>query len=293
MARKPRIHLPGGFYHVILRGNNRQNIFLSDNDRLFWESLIAKGVEKYDHRIHAYCWMTNHVHLAVQAGSRPLGNFVSFFASNYARRFNIRHNKSGHLFERRHREILVQQDRHLMELVRYIHFNPVRANMVERPSQYRWSSHRGYLAKQGVPWLTRDQVLQYFGHTAGAARSRYRAFMRDAQPDFLTLAFRNGSNSDCRVLGEDEWLARVLNQEPLDIQKESLDSLITRYCQERAITEADLRSRSNTRVLARIRAEIARDAVEKRIATISEVAKRFNRSQPSLSRSVSRLLQSA
>jgi putative transposase len=103
MARKPRIHVAGGFYHVILRGNARQNIFLDKDDRDIWQSIVRRTLKNYDHRLHAFCWMTNHLHMAMQAGIEPLGKAMSFLASQYARRFNLRHHCSGHLFERRYR----------------------------------------------------------------------------------------------------------------------------------------------------------------------------------------------
>ena len=108
MPRKPRIHLPGGFYHIILRGNARQDIYFDSADRIAWQALLEKGLDRYEHRVHAYCWMTNHVHMALQAGAEPLARFMTYLASNYARRINCRKRRSGHLFERRYRAILVQ-----------------------------------------------------------------------------------------------------------------------------------------------------------------------------------------
>ena len=99
MPRKPRIHLPGGFYHVILRGNGRQAIFFDSTDRQTWEDLLQASLHRYGHRLHAYCWMTNHIHMAVQAGTEPLALFMSHLASRYARYLN-RANGAGHRFVR-------------------------------------------------------------------------------------------------------------------------------------------------------------------------------------------------
>ena len=99
MGRKPRVHVSGGFYHVLLRGNSRQNIFLEHADRDIWQSVVRRVFTGQEHRLHAFCWMTNHVHMAVQAGSQPLANAMSFLASQYARRFNLRHQRTGHLFD--------------------------------------------------------------------------------------------------------------------------------------------------------------------------------------------------
>jgi REP element-mobilizing transposase RayT len=146
--------VPGGLYHVILRGNGRQTIFFDADDRRRWESLIEEGVSRYAHRIHAYCWMTNHVHLAIQCHDIPLSKFMGFVASRYARSTNKKINRSGHLFERRHRAILVQADSYLKELIRYIHQNPLRAGMVDDLTDYQWSSHLAYLQGKQPNWLT-------------------------------------------------------------------------------------------------------------------------------------------
>jgi REP element-mobilizing transposase RayT len=146
--------VPGGLYHVILRGNGRQTIFFDADDRQRWESLIEEGVSRYAHRIHAYCWMTNHVHLAIQCHDIPLAKLMGFVASQYARSTNKKINRSGHLFERRHRAILVQADSYLKELIRYIHQNPLRAGMVDDLTDYQWSSHLAYLQGKQPNWLT-------------------------------------------------------------------------------------------------------------------------------------------
>jgi len=102
MARKPRIRVYGGFYHVILRGDGRQNIFFAATDRNKWQDILQKGLSRYGRRIHAYCWMTNHIHMAVQVGSQPLANCMGYIASSYARFINRVNCRPGHLFKRRY-----------------------------------------------------------------------------------------------------------------------------------------------------------------------------------------------
>ena len=293
MPRKPRIHVPGGFYHVILRGNARQNIFFSARDRQFWESLLETALARHDHRLHAYCWMTNHVHMAVQGGTEPLAKFMSFLASNYARTCNRQRLRSGHLFERRYQAILVQQNNYLLELVRYIHLNPVRANMVETPSDYQWSSHNAYLGINCPNWLTVTTVLNMFATRIGEARRRYASFMHDKPPCSMLDLLRRGNESNDQVLGDDHWLEII--ERKLDNQrigrhtKTSLDDLIRQACDTHSTTEYELAGPSRKRALARIRAQIALDATEQGIASISEVARRLGRTQPTLSRATQKL----
>ncbi|MGH8453560.1 MAG: transposase [Nevskiales bacterium] len=90
MPRKPRLHVPGAVYHVILRGSGRQRIFCGDEDRHFFSDLVGAGIPRYGHRIHAYCWMSNHVHLAIQVAEAPLARIVQHLAARYARYHNAR-----------------------------------------------------------------------------------------------------------------------------------------------------------------------------------------------------------
>ncbi len=136
MARKPRLHIPGGLSHVMLRGNGGQDIFFSDNDRFYFQSLVEEGVKRFEHRIHAYCWMRNHVHLAIQVGEIPLSKIIQNLSFRYTRYINKKKSQIGHLFQGRYKAILIDADSYLLELVRYIHLNPVRAKLVTNPADY-------------------------------------------------------------------------------------------------------------------------------------------------------------
>ena len=292
MPRKPRIHVPGGFYHVILRGNGRQAIFFDSSDRQTWEDLLQASLHRYEHRLHAYCWMTNHIHMAVQAGTEPLARFMSHLASRYARYLNRKLRRPGHLFERRYRAILVQADSYLQELVRYIHLNPVRARMVDDLADYVWSSHHAYLGKTCPSWLTRDYLWQQFGSNEQQARTRYREFLNQLPSGATLAALRQGTATDDRLIGDDAWTQNVLNQ-ALAAQATqpapTLDELIIEVCQRHQVSEAMLASRCRSRKHATIRAEIALQATEQNIATLSEIARRFGRAHSGLSRTLNRL----
>jgi REP element-mobilizing transposase RayT len=151
MARKPRLHVPGGLYHVILRGNARQNIFFTAEDRARFYELIEEVVVRFGYRVHAFCLMTNHLHLALQAGEQSLSAGMQNLAFRYTRHINARRKRAGHLFEGRFKAFLVDRDRYGLALVRYIHLNPVRARMVRQPSAYGYSSHRAYLGDNAPP----------------------------------------------------------------------------------------------------------------------------------------------
>jgi putative transposase len=133
MPRPPRIHVPGAFYHVTLRGNHRQAIFFTAQDRHTLSALIEEVLERFGARLHAYCYMTNHIHALIQVGEAPLGRLMLRIAGRYARLTQKGLHTTGHLFEKRYYPVLVDADEYLLELLRYIHLNPVRARMVDSP----------------------------------------------------------------------------------------------------------------------------------------------------------------
>ena len=289
MPRKPRIHLPGGFYHVILRGNGRQDIFFASTDRDKWQAILKKGLNRYGHRVHAYCWMTNHIHMAMQAGNQPLANFMRYVASSYARFINRINHRPGHLFERRYRAILINSDEYLLELIRYIHLNPVRARMVEQPGNYCWSSHTAYGGGERPVWLTIDRILQMFAITGNTAHRRYIEYMLQEPQEGTTALLRQGRPGDDRILGNDDWAEGVLAAADGHVPERTLEQLIDEVCRQHGVHEAALAESSRCRKLARIRTEIALTASEQGIATITEVARRFSRAHSGLVRSVNRL----
>lgn len=273
-----------------MRGNSRQTIFFEDDDYFRWQQLIHDGIERYRHRIHAYCWMPNHIHMAVQAGSAPLGQFMRFVASGFARIMNKKRDRTGHFFERRHRSILVQESEYLRELVRYIHLNPVRAGLVSAPADYPWSSHHAYLGRPCPEWLISDRVLGMFSATILSARRRYFIFMSETKSDTMVQQLRHGDKEDDRIIGDDDWRHAVLDDVEIRQTRDTLDTLISRLCDENGISEDALTSTSRARKYAMVRAEITLLATEQGVATVTEIARRFGRSQPTLSRSV-RLLR--
>lgn len=148
MSRKPRIHAESAVYHVILRGNARQEIFSDDRDQFRFYDILHKSYERFRYRIVSFCLMSNHIHLAVQVGEVPLSRIIQNVAQRYTQWFNWRHQKCGHLFQGRYKAIMVDADSYLSELAAYLHLNPVRARIVQRPEQYLWSSQRVYLGKE-------------------------------------------------------------------------------------------------------------------------------------------------
>ena len=145
MARRPRLFAPGVLYHVIVRGNQRQKTFTSASDYQAYLERLAKYRKQYGYTVYAFCLMSNHVHLLVHSSATPLAKFMQGLQQSYTQYFNRRHKKSGHLFEGRYKAIVCQEDPYLLELIRYIHLNPLRAGLaktMEKLDDYPWKLNR-------------------------------------------------------------------------------------------------------------------------------------------------------
>lgn len=288
MPRSLRLHVPGAFYHVTLRGNHRQNIFFSAADRGLLDSITAEVLGRFGARLHAYCWMTNHVHLLIQNGDTPLGQLMMRIAGRYAHTVQRRVHTTGHLFEKRYHPILVDADEYLLELLRYIHLNPVRAHMVKHPSDYPWSSHRTYIGAIVQPWVTSDFALRLFHPQRHLAVAAYARFVEAPLPESLRSPFEACNPNDPRILGSDDFAAKLLGTAWKPKSRKALADLITEACQHFSVTEAALQSPSAQRHLTRARAWIAHEAITLRAASLSAVARHFNRTEAALRHSVKR-----
>jgi REP-associated tyrosine transposase len=177
MARKPRLEVEGGLYHILTRGNNRQRIFGDNNDYQKMLRLLEVQKAKLGFFLYAYCLMPNHVHLLVERRKVGIGQVMHRLLTGYSQYHNKRYGRVGHLFQSRYKGILCQSDQYLAELVRYIHLNPVRAKIVRAPEAYPYSSHRAYIGSE-EPWLVDiEPVLRHFGGTKKLARERFGLFV--------------------------------------------------------------------------------------------------------------------
>ncbi len=186
MARPLRLQVPGGIYHVVARGNARQDIFLDDDDRGRFLATLRTIVERLDVMVHAYCLMGNHYHLLLETPDGNLSLALRQLNGVYAQGFNRRHDRVGHLFQGRFGSSLVERDTYLLEVSRYIVLNPVRAEIVASPSDWRWSSYRAHTGRATPPpFLSVDWLLEQFHATdRRCAQETYREFVR--------LGMRNG-----------------------------------------------------------------------------------------------------
>jgi len=208
MARPLRLEFPGALWHVTARGNAREAVFLDDGDRQGFLDLVGKVAGTYQWRLHAWVIMGNHYHLVVETPEPTLSRGMRQINGVYTQRFNARHGRVGHLFQGRFKAVLVERQSHLLELVRYVVLNPVRAGLAERASAYRWSSYRATAGLEPPPsWLDVSWLLSNFDETSPRrAERRWVAFVAEGTAG----AYRPWAQVVGQLyLGTDEFVADV------------------------------------------------------------------------------------
>jgi putative transposase len=243
-------------------------------------------IERFTARLHAYCWMTNHVHMLIQVGDAPLGRLMLRIAGRYARRVQAQLRTTGHLFEKRYYPVIVEAEEYLLELLRYIHLNPVRARMVQHPSDYLWSSHHAYRGQASLPWITTDFALRLFHPEREKAMLAYRRFIEADVSSPGPSPLEQCNPNDRRILGSDEFAAKPLGEAWRPKSRKELSTIISEACERFAVTEQALISPGTQRQLTKARAWIAHQAITLRIASLAAVARRFNRTEGALRQSV-------
>jgi putative transposase len=162
MSRPYRLQSENCFYHITSRGDDRKKIFVNERDHEKFLEYILLAKAKYKFRVYAYCLMSNHYHLLLETPHPNISKIMHYINGSYTTYYNIKRGRSGHVFQGRFKSLVVDKDSYFLELSRYIHLNPVKAKIVEKPEQYRWSSYLGYLGRKD-PVLDQDCIKQYLG----------------------------------------------------------------------------------------------------------------------------------
>jgi REP element-mobilizing transposase RayT len=207
MARPLRLDFAGALHHVTSRGNERRPIFRSNRDREAFLQLLAEAVKRFGWRVTAWVLMTNHFHLVIQTPEANLSRGMQWLNGTYADWFNRRHERSGHLFQGRFKSFIIEAETYSAEVLRYVVLNPVRAKMVARPEEYRWSSYRATAGLEAAPaWLDLERVYAHFNHDYCAAQAMYTEYVlaRVDSSERLWDQVINGI-----YLGGDEWAKQM------------------------------------------------------------------------------------
>jgi putative transposase len=213
MSRQAGIDAPCALHHVIARGIERRDIFEDDDDRHLFVQRLSSLLDSTSTSCLAWSLIPNHFHLLIRTSDVKLATFMRRLLTGYAVIFNLRHNRSGHLFQNRYKSIICQEDEYLLELVRYIHLNPVRAGIVsglEKLDRYPWCGHAILMGKQEMKGQDTKSVLRLFGTAVPKARRGYKAFVADGisqgrRNDLVGRLPEVGS----RILGDEEFAEEI------------------------------------------------------------------------------------
>ena len=281
MPRHPRIHATGLLYHVMARGNNGQKIFLRDNDyRVFLEALA--GVRRrYPFYLYAYVLMSNHFHLLIEVIDAPTARVMQSLLTGYVRRFNAVHRHRGHLFQGRYKSIVCDRESYLLELVRYIHLNPVRAGLVKRPGDWPWSGHGEYLRRDIRGLIDPGPVLADL-HSS----ERYEKFVREGVKETYRAEWHPGDHAP--FLGSERFVKKLSRQKSpaLMARRMSLTELLKSVARQGGVEPQALRQRGRTASVVEWRDRFICQAIEEQGYRAIEVAQYLSCHPSNISRAV-------
>lgn len=304
MPRLARLDAPGVLHHVMGRGIQRNNIFFNNKDRNDFLDRLSLLVEKNAIDVYAWTLMPNHFHLLLKTKNRPLSSSMKKLLTGYVVNFNRRHKRYGHLFQNRYKSIVCQEDAYLMELVRYIHLNLLRAGIVKDMTGLNrspWSGHSALLGNKKREWQNTEYVLSYFG-SKKVCKKNYYNYVKDGilagnRPELVggglirsmggwseVLAMRARKEKhafDSRVLGDSEFVQEIrsglddLVKKNLRIsgQKIDLEELCKRACKKEGVSLGELISGSRRHVVIKTRRIVSWLAVRELGYSGAEVAR--------------------
>jgi REP-associated tyrosine transposase len=304
MVRRLRIQYADAIYHVMARGNGRQDIVGDDADRQRLIAGLEKAVLRSGWVLYAFVLMTNHLHLVLKTPRANLAKGMQVFLSGYANWWGRRHRFGGHLFQGRYRTELVEDETYLWVLTRYVHLNPVRAGIVQRPEQWPWSSYRGYADRRHrFDWVAHEQLLAAWSGEFGRtdALASYRRFVaagiNDPPPAPWTEARHNW------ILGSDRFVDRlrvvVQGHAPRDLRREErvlrgvdLERVVQTVCRHYGVDRSELACRGSRGSARAALAYLARQHTEVTLAELVPVLGLSRpESVPNLTKKFSGLLQ--
>ncbi len=290
MARKPRLHFPGAVYHVVLHGNGNQQVFFDAIDRTRFLLLIQEGIEKFGHKVHAYSLLQNCLRLVIEVDEVPLSRIMQQLGFRYTRWFNDWHQHMGHLFQGRYKAILINPEEYLLDLVRDIHLAAVRAGIETDPMRYAWSSHRAYCGREKVLWLTGERTFLQIEETGIRALMKFHTYVNEGLEGAAGTDFNCGSESDPRVLGDEEFVRGVMKLARQKYQPKTNPEKVFNIVLERyQVTEDELAAPGKNRHCAEGRAYLAWLYMETGCDTLTALGERLGRDVSSLSSAVRRL----
>lgn len=296
MARRRRITYEGALYHVISRGNQKQPIFFDDEDYREYLIRLHAYKRRYSFSLYAYTLMQNHVHLLIQQRDVPLSKIMQGVMQSYAMYHNRKYGKTGHLFQGRYKAIMCDGDAYLLELIRYLHLNPVRGHLVSKPDKYRWSSHKAYLDARNTELVDVEFPLSVLAINKKAAVAAYENFMNDGLNIGHMEEFYNVKEQI--YLGDDGFVEEIenritkTNEKSLPVEL-TMDEVVKEVSRFYKVPTEEIENRSRNREGARLRAVVVYAAMEVGGISMTEAARYLGRDPATISLAVKHLKKAA
>ena len=286
MPRQGRINIEGGIYHVIQRGLERRELFKDNADREEFVRRLAEGLKATEAKCLGWALMPNHFHLLIRTGVRPLSDLMRRLLTGYAIYFNRKYKRSGYLYQNRYKSILCQEDAYLLELVRYIHLNPLRAKIVKDMHQlnkYKWSGHSVIVGENTAQWQSIGEILEYFSNRKSEAIKKYVNFVEEGKVKGKREEFTGGGlrrsaggkwsevlalkrakeyrQADERVLGDGGFVEEVLKAAEEKVHRNEmlvkngwdLSKVDKRVCEIYNLEKGGLKNRSRLNAVSKAR----------------------------------------
>lgn len=320
MPRSARLDAPGTLHHVMVRGIEGTPIFRDRSDREDFLEHLGQLVVSMQARVAAWVLMDTHVHLLLNSGPAGLPGLMRHLLTGYAIRYNRKYHRRGHVFQNRYKSIVCDEDRYLLELVRYIHLNPLRAGVVgtlEDLDRYPWSGHSVLVGETTRKWQDREGVLRHFGESPKRCVKAYRHFVAEGkglnQESELgggglirsvggwsqVLSLREKKTAvefDTRVLGTGDFVAGILREAEERSKRQmhagerarQADALIRQTCDREGIDERELRMGGQRRKVSKIRGRIACILSRELGMSFAEIGRRLGVCTSAIGRAVSR-----
>lgn len=271
----------------MVRGNNRQRIFHDDRFFEHFLKVLGDSSNKFDHSVLAYCLMSNHAHLIIKVNESSLSNIMQNVNYRFARWSNRMLKRIGHLFQGRYRSIDVGNEEYLVNLLRYIHYNPVAAKIVEHVKDYVWSSHRYYVSLVYPEWLNVGLMLDILEKKVGV---EYGCFMdNDVPRKCWRPAFYLKDNGEMVI--DDALIDMVAPSPDVHVSRKYIatDRVVEIICNKLNVSRSDILGLSRERMLSKKRALLARYLLSYSEMNLSQIANYLQRTHATLTRQINRL----
>ncbi|HOR85418.1 MAG TPA: transposase [Bacillota bacterium] len=269
MGRPWREEYKGGIYHVIARGNNKEYIFKENIDKGYFMKLLKETMPGMNYRIYGYVLMDNHYHILIQTIEKKLQEIMHQINNKYSKYFNAKYKRVGHVFQSRYKSTLVQDERYLIWVLRYIHQNPVKAGITQKADEYKWSSDVFY-RKRIKGFVNTDIILNMLNTDRNEAVRKYRKLMSELEEK---------DYSKEKIIGDEAYRVMCLSRVEID-ERKRLDEIL----KETGISEEDyalVKAGSRKRKLTKYKLKYARIAVSLKY-TYKEIAHNINITESSV-----------